>query len=164
MMNLLNNHDYFVTIWTRMMKCKVPQFFKGRRLVVMKINKVKGWKPVVIDCLHLFVYCSFARLEILAALLLRIRAFWDEVPDIWKDLSAFIHIQGWRGVRTRMAFKGEGALETVGTTYALTQHHVPEGWNPVLQFYMSVCQQYSWPLQTGYWDFIKWLKSSGCCS
>jgi Ni/Fe-hydrogenase subunit HybB-like protein len=36
------------------------------------------------------VYRSFARLQILAALLLRIQAFWDVVQDIGKDLSAFI--------------------------------------------------------------------------
>jgi len=45
---------------------------------------VQGWRPVVIDCPSpvYFVYRSFARLEILAALLLRIQAFWDVVPDI----------------------------------------------------------------------------------
>lgn len=54
----VNNHDYFVTIWTRMVKCKVPQFVTGRHLVVMKINKVKGWRQVVIDCLHPFTLCT----------------------------------------------------------------------------------------------------------
>lgn len=41
--------------------------------------------------------------------------------------SSYIHIQGSRVVRTCLAFKDEGTLETVDTTYALTQHHVPEG-------------------------------------
>lgn len=71
---------------------KYHNFLRERHLVVMKINQVKGveagcdWLPSPVY----FVYHSFARLEILAALLLRIQAFWDVVQDIWKDLSAFI--------------------------------------------------------------------------
>ena len=44
------------------------------------------------------MYHSFARLEFLAALLLRIQVFQDVVPDIRKDVCAFI-------------FEGQGVSE-----------------------------------------------------
>jgi len=37
-----NNHDYFVTIWTRMVKSKVPQFLKGKTSCCNEDKPSKG--------------------------------------------------------------------------------------------------------------------------